>query len=80
MVAPGIQHRCRSRSRLVAGNWLAMNLLSLSIPLLLGTVSAGAQDFELILASGRIVDGTGNPWYRADIGIRNGRIADIGQL
>ena len=57
-----------------------MNLLSLSIPLLLGAVSAGAQDFELILAGGRIVDGTGNPWYRADIGIRNGRIAEIGKL
>ena len=57
-----------------------MILLSLAIPLLLGAVSAGAQDFELILAGGRIVDGTGNPWYRADIGIRNGRIAEIGKL
>jgi N-acyl-D-amino-acid deacylase len=57
-----------------------MILLSLVIPLLLGAVSASAQDFELILAGGRIVDGTGNPWYRADIGIRNGRIAEIGKL
>ena len=39
-----------------------------------------AQDFELVLAGGRIVDGQGNPWYRADIGIRQGRIAEIGKL
>jgi N-acyl-D-aspartate/D-glutamate deacylase len=38
------------------------------------------QDFDLILAGGRIVDGAGNPWYRADIGIRGGRIAEIGKL
>ena len=39
-----------------------------------------AQDFELVLAGGRIVDGQGNPWYRADIGIRQGRIAEFGKL
>ncbi|MDQ6706693.1 MAG: D-aminoacylase, partial [Acidobacteriota bacterium] len=41
---------------------------------------AGAQDFDLIVAGGRIVDGTGSPWYRADLGIRDGRIAEIGKL
>ncbi|MDQ6665519.1 MAG: D-aminoacylase [Acidobacteriota bacterium] len=39
-----------------------------------------ARDFDLIVAGGRIVDGMGNPWYRAGIGIRNGRIAEIGTL
>src|SRR5215831_19321965 len=39
-----------------------------------------AEDFDLLLTGGRIVDGTGNPWYRADIGIREGRIAGIGNL
>src|SRR5439155_1092611 len=39
-----------------------------------------AQDFDLILRNGRVVDGMGNPWYRADIGIRDGRIAAIGDL
>jgi N-acyl-D-amino-acid deacylase len=39
-----------------------------------------AQDFDLILQGGRIVDGMGNPWYRADLGIRDGRIAAIGDL
>jgi N-acyl-D-amino-acid deacylase len=39
-----------------------------------------AQDFDLILRGGRVVDGTGNPWYRADVAIKDGRIAAIGNL
>ena len=40
----------------------------------------GAQDFEIVMRGGRIVDGSGNPWYRADIGIRDGAISAIGDL
>jgi N-acyl-D-amino-acid deacylase len=32
----------------------------------------------IVFARGRIVDGCGNPWYRGDVGIRDGRIAEIG--
>src|SRR5690349_15364495 len=41
-----------------------------------------AQDapFDLIITHGRIIDGTGSPWYSGDIGIRDGRIAAIGNL
>ncbi len=48
--------------------------------LFLAAACLSAQDFDLVLAGGRIVDGSGNPWYRADIGIRSGRIAEIGRL
>jgi N-acyl-D-aspartate/D-glutamate deacylase len=41
---------------------------------------ANAQDFELLIRGGRIVDGTGNPSYRGDLGIRHGRIVAMGQL
>ncbi|EED68748.1 amidohydrolase family protein [Comamonas testosteroni] len=37
------------------------------------------QQFELLIRNGRIVDGTGAPIYRADLGVRNGHIAAIGQ-
>ncbi len=44
-----------------------------------GAASAQAT-YDLILRDGRIVDGSGNPWYVADVGIREGRIAAIGRL
>ena len=36
--------------------------------------------FDVILRGGRIVDGTGNPWFVGDVGIRGDRIAAVGQL
>ena len=36
--------------------------------------------FELVLKDGKIVDGTGNPWYVADIGILDGKISKIGLI
>ena len=38
------------------------------------------SDYDLIIEHGRIIDGTGSPWYAADLGIRAGRIAAIGRL
>ena len=39
-----------------------------------------STDFDLIIRGGRILDGSGNPWFTADIGIRERRIAAIGPL
>jgi N-acyl-D-amino-acid deacylase len=41
-----------------------------------------AQDdsLDVVIQNGRIIDGTGSPWYAGDIGIRAGRIAAIGRL
>jgi len=36
--------------------------------------------FDVVIVNGRVVDGTGSPWYAADVGIRSGRIAAIGRL
>jgi dihydroorotase/N-acyl-D-amino-acid deacylase len=36
--------------------------------------------FDVVIANGHVVDGTGSPWYAADVGIRGGRIAAIGNL
>ncbi len=43
-------------------------------------LTAQATDFDVIIEHGRVVDGTGAPWYRADVGIRHDRIARIGDL
>ncbi len=44
--------------------------------------SAFAQSapFDIVITHGRIIDGTGSPWYSGDIGIRSGKIAAIGNL
>jgi len=39
-----------------------------------------AQRFDALIRNGRVMDGTGNPWFPADVGITNGRIAAIGKL
>jgi N-acyl-D-amino-acid deacylase len=34
-------------------------------------------EYDVVLSRGRIVDGCGNPWFRGDVGIKQGRIAEI---
>ena len=40
----------------------------------------GSAPFDVIIEHGHVIDGTGAPWYAADVGIRGGRIAAIGRL
>jgi N-acyl-D-amino-acid deacylase len=49
---------------------------------LLPIVSAASsqQHYDVIIRNGHVIDGTGSPWYSADVGIRDGRIAAIGRL
>ena len=56
-------------------------LLALLAPL--APLSLGAQapqQFDVLIKHGRVLDGTGNPWYRADIGITGDRIRALGTL
>jgi N-acyl-D-amino-acid deacylase len=43
-------------------------------------LAAQDQGFDIIIRHGRIVDGSGNPWYRADLAIRGKQIVAIGDL
>ncbi|WP_422928355.1 serine hydrolase [Singulisphaera sp. PoT] len=43
-------------------------------------VAVGEAEYDLLLKAGRVVDGCGTPWYVADVGIRDGRIAAVGRL
>ena len=53
----------------------SVTLLALLLPSF-----GNSQDYDLIILGGKVVDGSGNPWYHADIAIKNDRIAEIGQL
>ncbi len=46
----------------------------------LSPLLAQSPAFDLVIRNGRIIDGTGSPWYSGDVGIRDGRIAGIGYL
>jgi N-acyl-D-amino-acid deacylase len=39
-----------------------------------------AKKFDFVIQNGFIIDGTGNPWFKADIGIQGGRIVRIGSI
>src|SRR5579863_5462737 len=58
----------------------------LALPLSIGIVAqrpvaaASTEPFDIVIVNGHVMDGTGSPWYSADVGIRAGRIAAIGNL
>ena len=54
--------------------------MRLLLNILLSALAVNAADFDILIRNARVVDGTGNAWYRADIGIKAGRIASMGRL
>lgn len=69
--------------RTISCGVLCLSVLTASIALMLETPAqqkASAEPFDVVIRNGRIIDGTGSPWYLGDIGIRNSRIAAIGNL
>ena len=51
--------------------------------LIIGTFAFGqtnSASFDVVITNGHIIDGTGSPWYSGDVGIRDGKVAAIGNL
>jgi len=46
---------------------------------LLFATAARAQ-YDVLITGGRVLDGTGNPAFFADVALRDGKIAAIGKL
>src|SRR3954468_6830981 len=55
-------------------------VLVLTASWLVARPAAQRPRFDVIIANGRIVDGTGAPWFRGDVGIVGDRITAIGAL
>ncbi len=45
-----------------------------------GVLLAQEPPFDFLIRNGHVLDGSGNPWYRADVAVRGGRIAALGDL
>ncbi len=61
----------------------------LALPVLLAiycvfspTTSGGGNDapYDLLIKNGKIVDGTGNPWYYGDVAVRGSKIVGLGKV
>ena len=52
---------------------LVLGTLALAAPL-------AAQSYDIVIRNGKVLDGMGNPWILADVGIKGGRIARIGRI
>lgn len=55
-----------------------VQMLSTMILFLL-TIHLQAQQYDLVILNGKIVDGTGNSWYYGDVAVKDGKIAKIGK-
>ncbi|MDP5055121.1 MAG: D-aminoacylase [Congregibacter sp.] len=56
-----------------------LSILAL-LPLGFAQDSFAQDSFDIIITGGRIIDGSGNPWYEADVGIMGEHIIRIGDL
>ena len=71
-----MQQRLDNRRRFALAPLMAL-LVSIA-----GCAPEAAQPgaYDLLITDARVIDGAGNPWFRADVAIRGDRIADVGNL
>lgn len=57
-----------------------LSSLTVSVLLFILVSCQAGRDFDILIKNGKIIDGTGNPWYYGNIGIKGDTIAAIGNL
>ena len=68
------------RSFFILGATIAVAAVTTSSIACSGNGPEPERSYDVILVGGRVVDGTGAPWFRADVGVMGDRIAAIGDL
>lgn len=58
---------------------LILGILTTSLAHTLNARPASSHDFDTLIINGRVLDGTGSPWYYGEVGIRDGHIVAIGR-
>ena len=57
-----------------------MKHFCLTLAALLVNLTLAAQHYDLLIRGGKVVDGTGNAWFYADVAIKDGKVAKVGKL
>jgi N-acyl-D-amino-acid deacylase len=39
-----------------------------------------AQQYDMVITNGKIIDGTGNSWFYGDVAIKGGKIVYVGKM
>jgi N-acyl-D-amino-acid deacylase len=62
-------------------SFVGVSAMALALASCAGTAHPGSESpdgsYDVVISGGKIVDGTGNPWYYGDVGLRGDRIATI---
>src|SRR5690606_34000168 len=56
------------------------HFLIILIVAMLPIVGMAQSFYDIIIRNGKVVDGSGNPWFIADVGVKDGKIVRIGNL
>ena len=57
-----------------------MRYIFASLVMFVGLAAAAADEVDVVIRDGKIVDGTGNPWFTGDIAVKEDRIVGVGRL